>query len=62
MGSDSLSELLIAIERAKIIDLDYIVVDLEVGKKWLTSRLFIFTLLLKRLRGLRCVVFLGTRE
>jgi hypothetical protein len=36
---------------------DYIVVDIESGRRWLISRLFIFTLLLKEMLGLRCVVF-----
>jgi hypothetical protein len=39
---------------------DYAVVDLGEGDKWLTSRLFIFTVMLQRMRGLRCFVFLET--
>ena len=61
VGSDSLRELLQAIEKDKVKALDYVVVDLDAEQKWLTSRLFIFTLILKRMRGLRCVVFQGTR-
>ena len=39
---------------------DYAVVDLGKGKKWLTSRLFIFALVLGRVRGLRAFVFVET--
>src|SRR5215203_3828331 len=39
---------------------DYAVIDLGEGKKWLTSRLFIFAVMLQRMRGLRCFVFLET--
>jgi hypothetical protein len=35
---------------------DFIVVDIGDGKRWLASRLFIFSILLKELRGLRSVV------
>jgi hypothetical protein len=37
---------------------DYAVVDLGAGQKWLTSRLFIFALILGSARGLRSFVFL----
>lgn len=36
---------------------DYAVVDLEEGKAWLTSRLFLFAVLLERMRNLRSFVF-----
>jgi len=39
---------------------DYAVIDLGGGQQWLTSRLFIFAVLLGRMRGLRCLVFLET--
>lgn len=39
---------------------DYAVVDLGNGRKWLTSRLFIFALVLGRVRGLRAFVFVET--
>jgi hypothetical protein len=35
---------------------DFIVADIEGGKRWLSSRLFIFATLLKEIRGLRFVV------
>jgi hypothetical protein len=41
---------------------DFAVIDLGHGKSWLTTRLYIFTLLLRRLRGLRCLVFTRTTE
>jgi hypothetical protein len=39
---------------------DYAVLDLGSGGHWLTSRVFIFSVLLQRMRGLRCVVFVET--
>jgi hypothetical protein len=39
---------------------DYAVLDLGSGGHWLTSRVFIFSVLLERMRGLRCVVFVET--
>ena len=39
---------------------DYAVIDLGEGDQWLTSRLFIFAIMLQRQRGLRCFVFLET--
>jgi hypothetical protein len=41
---------------------DYLLVDIEEGHFWLTSRLFIFSLLLRRVRGLRCVVVVETAK
>jgi len=41
---------------------DYAVVDLQQGQSWLTSRLYLFTSLLARMRGVRCVVFVATRS
>jgi hypothetical protein len=40
---------------------DYAVVDLGFGNQWLTSRLYIFALMLARMRNLRCFVFVHTR-
>jgi hypothetical protein len=37
---------------------DFAVIDLGSGKEWLTSRLFIMAILLKRVRGVRAFVFL----
>jgi hypothetical protein len=39
---------------------EYVVIDLGDGDHWLTSRVFIFSVLLERMRGLQCVVFLET--
>lgn len=35
----------------------YITINLGDGRKWLTSRLFIFALMFRRMRGVRCFVF-----
>jgi hypothetical protein len=40
--------------------LDYAVVDLGDGNEWLTSRLFILSIILSRMRGLRAFVFVET--
>ena len=40
--------------------LDYAVVDLGMGGEWLTSRLFILSVILSRMRGLRAFVFVET--
>jgi hypothetical protein len=42
--------------------LDYAVVDLAAGNQWLTSRLFILSVILSRWRGLRAFVFVETAE
>lgn len=41
---------------------DYVIVDIGTGKEWLASRLFIFSIMLERFRGLRCFVFVETRS
>jgi hypothetical protein len=40
--------------------LDYAVVDLGEGREWLTSRLFILSVILARMRSLRAFVFVET--
>jgi hypothetical protein len=55
-GGDSSGELFAQIQAAG--PADYAIVDLGRGEAWLTSRLFIFTLMMERMRGLRCLVFL----
>jgi hypothetical protein len=40
----------------------HVVVDLGTGQEWLSSRLFIFAILLARMRGTRTLVFLETAE
>ena len=42
--------------------LDLAVVDLGTGYDWLTSRLYILSVILKRMRGLKGVVFVGGAE
>ena len=39
---------------------DYAVIDLGEGREWLTTRLFIGAVMLRRMRGLECFVFLET--
>jgi hypothetical protein len=39
---------------------NYVVVDVQAGRRWLASRLFIFAILLRAVRGLRCIVFVQT--
>lgn len=42
--------------------LDYAIIDLGPGGTWLTSRLYLFALMLERMKGLRCFVFLETGD
>ena len=37
---------------------EYVVINLGTGKEWLSSRLFIFALMLQRMKAIHCVVFL----
>jgi hypothetical protein len=41
---------------------DYVVVDLGDGRQWLTSRLYLFAVMLQRMRGVKAFVFLATGE
>jgi hypothetical protein len=43
-------------------DVDYAVIDLRDGHRWLASRLYLFAELLRRQRGLRCIVFVERRD
>jgi hypothetical protein len=36
---------------------EYVVINLGSGKEWVTSRPFIFTIMLQHMKGIRCVVF-----
>jgi hypothetical protein len=42
--------------------MDYAVIDFGSGDRWLTSRLFLFGVILEKLRGLRCFVFVDFQE
>jgi len=42
--------------------MDYAIIDLGNGDRWLASRLFLFAEFLHRQRGLRCIVFVDDRE
>jgi hypothetical protein len=61
MLNDSYSGTLLA-SLAQPGTMDFMVVDLGTGDAWLTTRLFLFTALLERARGLRAVVFVHTRD
>jgi hypothetical protein len=39
----------------------YLIVDIQAGKRWLISRLYLFTVILRHMYGLRCVVFAETK-
>jgi len=41
---------------------NYLIVDLEEGQAWLESRLYLFTIILQRMGGLRCVVFVSSAQ
>ncbi|HTV16004.1 MAG TPA: hypothetical protein VME68_14885 [Acidobacteriaceae bacterium] len=41
---------------------DYAVIDLGDGDRWLTSRIFLFSILLSRMRGLRSFVFVANGQ
>ena len=40
---------------------DYAVIDIKTGNSWLTTRLFLFAILLQRMQALRTFVFVDTR-
>jgi hypothetical protein len=39
---------------------EYALVDLGAGGEWISSRLFIFAVMLQRMKGLRCIVFVSS--
>jgi len=41
---------------------DYLIVDIKNGQFWFASRVFIFSVFLERMRGLKCIVFVQTWE
>jgi len=41
---------------------DYLVIDLRDGNAWLTSRLYLFAVVLPPVLGLRCFVFVGNHD
>lgn len=41
---------------------DYLIVDTKNGESWLISRLFIFTVFLHEMRGVKCVVFVESEN
>jgi len=41
---------------------NYLIVDLEDGRRWLESRLYLFTTVLQEMGGLRCVIFVQSNQ
>lgn len=41
---------------------EYLIVDIKDGRFWLLSRVFIFTVFLQAMRGVKCVVFVETTD
>jgi hypothetical protein len=41
---------------------DYLIVDIKDGRFWFVSRVFIFTIFLEAMRGLKCIVFVQTSD
>jgi hypothetical protein len=41
---------------------EYALVDLREGGEWISSRLFIFAVMLQRMKGLRCIVFVSSTQ
>jgi hypothetical protein len=54
-ASDSAGDLFLQIQEGS--PADYAIVDLGTGEEWLTSRLYIFAVMLRKMRGLRALVF-----
>src|SRR3974377_44713 len=38
---------------------EFVAINLGMGQSWLSSRLFIFAMMLQKMKSLRCIVFLG---
>ena len=41
---------------------DYLVVDIGAGKEWLTARVFIYAIMLERMRGISAIVFVTSKD
>lgn len=57
--SSQISELLQQMH--KDISWDYLIVDIKSGDRWFLSRLFLFSVMLQYVSGLKCIVFVETR-
>ena len=55
VGGSYVDELLNQLQ--KTTPADYFIVDLKNGNGWISSRLYLFTVLLQKVRGIRCIVF-----
>ncbi len=57
---DSAGALLVHVKESN--PADYALIDLGYGMEWISSRLFIAAVLLERMRGVRCFVFVESKE
>jgi hypothetical protein len=57
LASDSTSQTLVNALAGPVVSDSYAIIDLGIGKSWLISRLFIFAIMLRQVRGVRCFVF-----
>jgi hypothetical protein len=57
LASSSTSQTLMNALSGSFIPNSFAVIDLGKGEKWLVSRLFIFAIMLRQVRGVRCFVF-----
>lgn len=59
LASDSYSQTLKNALQGRPVPHSYAIIDLGTGKSWLISRLFIFAVMLRLVRGVRCFVFVS---
>lgn len=59
LASDSYSQTLKNALQGRPVPHSYAIIDLGTGKSWLISRLFIFAVMLRLMRGVRCFVFVS---
>ena len=59
LASDSNSQTLKNALQGRPVPHSYAIIDLGTGKNWLISRLFIFAVMLRLVRGVRCFVFVS---
>ncbi len=61
LTSDSTSQTLVNALNGPIVPDSYVLIDLGIGKSWLISRLFIFSIMLRQVRAVRCFVFVDSK-
>lgn len=59
LANDSYSQTLKNALQGRPVPHSYAIIDLGIGKSWLISRLFIFAVMLRQVRGVRCFVFVS---